>query len=197
MPTTSPWDRPNRHSANAAGIDLSAALLDRVCERSGGWPAGVRLAILHLTRAGEAHDLTGFGGTDRTISEYFASEVLERQTPEMRRFLQLTSVVDLICAELADAIVPGGRGHDDLEALDRDLGFVAALEQNGRWYRYHPPARNARTHPRSKRTGRRPRGPCACCSLAGKPRGTTVGLRHVFKADDWALSMTISWRAAS
>ena len=178
--------------AHAAGIDLSAALLDRVCERSGGWPAGVRLAILHLTRAGEAHDLTGFGGTDRTIGEYFASEVLERQTPEMRRFLQLTSVVDLICAELADAIVPGGRGHDHLEALDRDLGFVAALEHNGRWYRYHPLLREMLEHTLARNTPADFHEAHARAARWLASRGEpAVALRHAFKADDWTLFMTI------
>ena len=48
--------------AQATGVDLTGAVRDRVFERSAGWPAGARLAMLHLTRTGATHDLTGFGG---------------------------------------------------------------------------------------------------------------------------------------
>ena len=178
--------------AHAAGVDLTGALLDRVFERSGGWPAGARLAMLHLTRTGATHDLTGFGGADRTIGEYFASEVLERQTPEMGRFLQLTSVADLICADLADAIVPGGHGHEHLEALERDLGFITVLEHNGRWYRYHPLLREMLEHSLVRNTPGDFREAHARTArwLAGHGELATA-LRHASKAADWTLFMTI------
>ncbi len=178
--------------ANGAGVHLTGALLERVCERSGGWPAGARLAILHLTRTGDTHDLTGFGGTDRTIGEYFTSEVLDPQTPEMGRFLQLTSVAELISAELADAIVPSGHGHEHLQALERDLGFITVLEHNGRWYRYHPSCAkcsNTASPETHRATSARPmHGPPAGWQATGNPQ---PALRHASKADNWTLFMTI------
>ena len=178
--------------ANGAGVHLTGALLERVCERSGGWPAGARLAILHLTRTGDRHDLTGFGGTDRTIGEYFTSEVLDRQTPEMGRFLQLTSVAELISAELADAIVPSGHGHEHLQALERDLGFITVLEHNGRWYRYHPLLREMLEHSLARNAPGDFREAHARAArwLASHGEPATA-LRHASKADNWTLFMTI------
>ena len=71
------------------------------------------------------------------MAGYLLTEVLDRQSPELVAILETISVVDLVCADLADALT--GR-HDGARVL-ADLAaahlFVQAVGQPGRWYRLH------------------------------------------------------------
>jgi LuxR family transcriptional regulator, maltose regulon positive regulatory protein len=176
----------------AAGLQVNDADLDRIYERTDGWPAGVRLAILHLSRRGVVHDLSDFGGKDRSVAEYLVAEVMDGQPPELREFLMQTSVVDLICADLADAIVTRGRSIHDLELLERSNQFVTALGRERRWYRYHPLLREMLEHSLERDEPDRFRAAHARAAgwLAwhGEP---VAALRHAVSAADWTLFSTI------
>ena len=102
-----------------------------------GWVAGLRLIACALERgatpAALAEDETA---AQAAVSDYLLAEVLERETPELRRFLLRTSVADRLTPELAMLLADDPRGGSLLEDVHRRGVFVVALDHG--WYRYHP-----------------------------------------------------------
>jgi LuxR family transcriptional regulator, maltose regulon positive regulatory protein len=179
----------------ALSDDENATLL----ERTDGWPAGVRLALLHLESAPAApHRVDDFVGTERSVADYFVGEVLARKTPEMRDFLLRTAVADRLSGDLADAIVPGGRGQARLEELTARNEFVTVLGTNRHWFRYHPLFRDLlrhvlrRDHPLTFRDAHR-----ATALWLGEHGEAMRALEHAAAAEDWELTGDIFVRAAA
>jgi LuxR family maltose regulon positive regulatory protein len=182
----------------AAGLNVGDDDLDRIRERTEGWPAGVRLAILHLSKHGSATDLSDFGGTDRSVAEYLVAEVLDRQTPELRPFLLQTSVASMICADLADAIAPGGRSRHHLEHLEHTNQFVNALGRDRQWFRYHPLLREMLEHVLARDQPAQFRAAHArAASWLARHHEPVAALRHAASAGDWTLFSTIFVQSAA
>ena len=171
--------------ARKEGLDLTAAEVAAILDRTEGWPAGVRLAVLHLARAGT---IEGFAGTDRSVAEYLLAEVLDRSTPDDRDFLIRTSVCDPISADLAGAIVPGHNGQVVLERLEHRNQFVTALGPERQWFRYHPLLRDLLEHilrrdlPDQHRAAHR--AAATWLSEHGEP---IAALGHATRVADWPL----------
>lgn len=107
-------------------------------ERSEGWVAGIRLAVLWLQRSGNAEDLgTCFQGTHRDIADYLAEEVFNRLSDDVRRFLLDTSVLDQFSALLADAVTGLTGAAAVVEQLEAQGLFLLPMDHERRWYRYH------------------------------------------------------------
>ncbi|HWN26361.1 MAG TPA: LuxR C-terminal-related transcriptional regulator, partial [Actinomycetospora sp.] len=119
------------------GVDLGTDQLDEMVRRTEGWAAGLRLGALHLRGAPDVDAAVGaFSGDDHDVSGYLLDEVLDRQPPGLVTFLERVAVVDLVCADLADALVGGTHGAAVLADLAASHLFVQALGP-GRWYRLH------------------------------------------------------------
>jgi LuxR family transcriptional regulator, maltose regulon positive regulatory protein len=121
-----------------AGVDLDAAAVSELVERTEGWPAGLYLAALSLQegRAG-TQGVRAFGGDDRFVTDYLRSELLARLTDEEVRFLTRTSILDRMCGGLCDAVVERHDSARVLVALEHRNRFVVPLERSRTWYRYH------------------------------------------------------------
>jgi LuxR family transcriptional regulator, maltose regulon positive regulatory protein len=138
------------------GIDLDGAHVGRLVERTEGWAAGLRLAALQL-QGGEdpAGFVDAFSGDDHAVAPYLLSEVIDRLAPELLDFLVRVSSVDLVCADLADALTGARTGAETLAELATSNLFVHAVGPSGRWYRLHrliaDVLRTRITHPRTIR----------------------------------------------
>jgi LuxR family transcriptional regulator, maltose regulon positive regulatory protein len=122
-----------------AGVELNDRELDLLIERTGGWPTGVRLALLSLE--GEADPgafVESFAGDDRGVSGYLVSEVLAHQPPETLDFLLRTCQVDRVSGRLADELTGGSEGRATLAELAMHHGLVTALDTRGDWFQYLP-----------------------------------------------------------
>ena len=123
------------------GIDLDDTHVGRLVERTEGWAAGLRLAALQLQGGADpAGFVDAFSGDDHAVAAYLLTEVIDRQTPELLDFLVRVSFVDLVSADLADALT-GARTapdrRDTLAELAASNLFVHAVGPGGRWYRLH------------------------------------------------------------
>jgi LuxR family maltose regulon positive regulatory protein len=119
------------------GVHLDDQHLARLVERTDGWAAGLRLAALKLqTSEDPAGFVDSFSGDDHAVAAYLVSEVLERLEPALLDFLVRVSVLDLVCADLADALTGGHSGASTLDRLAASNMFVQAVGR-GRWYRLH------------------------------------------------------------
>ena len=122
----------------AAGLNLIAADIEALEQRTEGWIAALQLAALSLQgRDDAAGFIAGFAGDDRYVVDYLVEEVLERHSDDVRDFLLQTSVLNRLSGPLCDAVTGRRGGKAMLAALDRANLFVVRLDDNRRWYRYH------------------------------------------------------------
>lgn len=124
------------------GLELSPELVERLGIQTEGWIAGLQLAALSLAdrsgdRAKEAF-VAGFSGRHRHLADYLFSEVLEQQPPDLVLFLQRTAVLDRLTLPLCAAVVGKPVEPQRLRELETRNLFLLPLDDEGRWYRYHP-----------------------------------------------------------
>jgi LuxR family maltose regulon positive regulatory protein len=121
-----------------SGISLSGEGVAALHQRTEGWAAGLRLAVISLTGHPEPERFVAeFSGTDRAIGEYLMAEMLERQPSEVQRMLLRTSLVDRMNGELADLLAGRSGSEQMLLALEEANAFVVSLDASRTWFRYH------------------------------------------------------------
>ncbi len=118
-----------------AGVDASDALTRRLLTQTEGWPAALYLAALAV-RSGESPDGDGFTGTDRLMSDYLRSEVLEPLTGAEHEFLVRTSILERLSGPLCDAVTGETSGSRLLARLERKHVLIA-LDRHGDLFRCH------------------------------------------------------------
>jgi LuxR family maltose regulon positive regulatory protein len=121
-----------------SAISLSGEGVAALHQRTEGWAAGLRLAVISLTGHPEPERFVAeFSGTDRAIGEYLMAEMLERQPSEVQRMLLRTSLVDRMNGELADLLAGRSGSEQMLLALEEANAFVVSLDASRTWFRYH------------------------------------------------------------
>jgi LuxR family transcriptional regulator, maltose regulon positive regulatory protein len=125
----------------AMQLDLDAADVDALEERTEGWIAGLQLAALSLraipTRPEVVTFIEAFTGSNRFVIDYLADEVLARQPAGVREFLLRTAVLERLTGPLCDAVSGQTGGAAMLADLDRANLFLVPLDTDRSWYRYH------------------------------------------------------------
>jgi LuxR family maltose regulon positive regulatory protein len=119
-------------------LELGAADIQMLVERTEGWPAAMVLAWLWLgTVEDPARALHMFGGENRFVAEYLSGEVLAALDADDRAFLFGVAVLGEFTADLCDAALDRGDSAARLVELESSNLFVARLERRG-WFRIHP-----------------------------------------------------------
>ncbi len=151
-----------------AANDLRVGVADRelLHQRTEGWAAGLRLAVLSMTNAA---DVTGvihrLAGSTEAVSGYLTEQVLRQLDAADRDFLLDTCVVDLLNPALVEALTDRPGAHADLARAADRVGFLTRTEESELTYRFHPmfaqllrselqhsePGRAARQHRRAGR----------------------------------------------
>jgi LuxR family maltose regulon positive regulatory protein len=123
---------------SASEISLSDSGAAALYERTEGWAAGLRLAVISLSGHPEPDRFVEeFSGTDRAIGEYLMAEMLERQPIEVQSMLLRTSVADRLNGELADLLAGRPGCEQVLLALEDANAFVVSLDAQRTWFRFH------------------------------------------------------------
>jgi len=131
-------ERETRELLAASGIGLSAGGAAALHQRTEGWVAGLRLAVISLDGHPDPERFVAeFSGTDRAIGEYLMAEMLERQPSEVRRMLLRTSLVERMNGELADLLAGRSGSEQMLLELEEANAFVVSLDAQRTWFRYH------------------------------------------------------------
>src|SRR6201995_687573 len=127
-----------RELFEGAGVELPERALVLLYERTEGWAAGLRLAVLSLAGHPDPGGFAAeFSGSERTVAEYLLAEVLDRQSERVRRLLLRTSVLERVNGELADLLTGQSGGERVLQDLEEANAFVMALDVGRSWFRYH------------------------------------------------------------
>ncbi len=123
-------------------VPLQDDVLAALAEQTEGWAAALRLTALALRYRGDVDpQLAQLHAENRYVMDYLVNEVLVRIPPELEDFLIKTSILDLLCESLCDAVMePEDRVHQSqsyLRRLEAMNLFTVALDEQGNWYRYH------------------------------------------------------------
>jgi LuxR family maltose regulon positive regulatory protein len=131
-------EHETRQLLAAAGIELPEHTAAMLHQRTEGWAAGLRLAVLSLAGHPDPERFVAeFSGSDRTVAEYLMAEMLERQPPKVQGLLLRTSVLDLVNGELADLLTGATGSERILLDLEDANAFVLSLDPGRTWFRYH------------------------------------------------------------
>ena len=131
-------ERETRELVDASGITLSEAGAALLHQRTEGWAAGLRLAVISLTGHPDPEQFVAeFSGSDRTVAEYLLAEMLERQPNDVQHLLLRTSLLNRVNGELADLLTGRPGSERILLELEDANAFVVSLDPERTWFRYH------------------------------------------------------------
>lgn len=117
---------------------LDGRQIDLLEERTEGWAAGLRMALLSMRGRPDLDAfLQSLSGSQHYILDYLTGEALNNQNPELHDFLLQTALLERLCAPLCDALTLRQDGQAALEALERANCFLIPLDEERKWYRYH------------------------------------------------------------
>ncbi len=120
------------------GVEIGAADLALLHQRSEGWAAALQMVALSLTRTGDpvrvarALDVRSY-----PIAEYFIAEVLDQQAPEVAQFMLDTSVLGELTADACAAVAGTQDAASMLRSIDAANLFMVALDDERTSFRYH------------------------------------------------------------
>ncbi len=121
------------------GVQVSDADLALLHHRSEGWPAALQMAALSLqgtTDPARLARVLEVGG--HAVADYFVSEVLEQQQPELAQFMLDTSILTGVLTADACAAVTGRQDAAALlHAINAAHLFLEALDDDRTSFRYH------------------------------------------------------------
>lgn len=107
-------------------------------ERTEGWIAGIKLARIALRQDVAPKELlASFTGSRRSVSDFFAEEVIGSQAAEVREFLLTTAVLERLSPELCNAVTRQKHGRRMLSFIEQSGLFLLCLDDERTWYRYH------------------------------------------------------------
>jgi LuxR family transcriptional regulator, maltose regulon positive regulatory protein len=131
-------ERETRELLAASGIALSEAGAALLHQRTEGWAAGLRLAVLSLAGHPDPERFVAeFSGTNRAVAEYLIGEMLDRQPGEVQDLLLRTCLLDRVNGELADLLTGRPGSERILLELEDANAFVVSLDPERTWFRYH------------------------------------------------------------
>ena len=120
-------------------VQISDADLSLLHQQSEGWPAVLQMAALSLrgttdpARLGRVLEVRG-----QAVADYFISEVLEQQPPELAQFMLDTSIfVGVLTADACAAVTGRQDAAALLHAIDTGQLFLVALDDERASFRYH------------------------------------------------------------
>lgn len=117
--------------------------IDLLLTRTGGWAAGLRLALASATARSRPGGPPGIGWEsagrtmDRHVFDYLATEVLDAMPEALRDFLLRCSVLAELTVAACSAVSGDARAAQWLAEIERRELFVSVLEGSERAWRLH------------------------------------------------------------
>jgi LuxR family maltose regulon positive regulatory protein len=108
-------------------------------EKTGGWAAALRIVASTPieSRQDFGRYVRNLSGTQRPIGTYF-DEVFAGLPRDMVQFMLRTAILDRLFAPLCEVVTGASSSRELLGSIEKRQLLLAPLDQEGRWYRYHP-----------------------------------------------------------
>jgi LuxR family maltose regulon positive regulatory protein len=111
-----------------AGLALTADQIGELHRRTGGWAAGLRLAVQAIRGGADPPAfLAEFTGEDRAVADYLVGEVLATLPEELLEFLTLASIGNPLPAGLAVLLAGRADAAELLDRVERETSLVTGL----------------------------------------------------------------------
>lgn len=121
-------------------LHLNESQVGQILRRTEGWITGLQLAALSQSNSSDPQEVRIPTEINQyLVQHYLTEEVFNRQTPEIQDFLLRTSVLENLSAPLCSALLDDQQNAQQiLDYLEHGNLFVTSLDDEGKWYRYHP-----------------------------------------------------------
>ncbi len=120
-------------------LGLLSEDVDDLLERMEGWPAGLYLTALSLMRAPDRRAMVNeLSTSSRHLIDFLESEVLRAHDPPMQDLMLRCSILERLSGPLCDAVLEQQHSAPTLDVLSRSNLFLAPLDDENGWYRFHP-----------------------------------------------------------
>jgi LuxR family transcriptional regulator, maltose regulon positive regulatory protein len=116
-------------------------------DKTDGWPAALRIVASTSIQSRQNFEqyVRSLSATQRPIGTYL-EELLDGLPREIVQVMLRTAILDRLCASLCEFLT-GTSSSDELFGLaEKRQLLLAPLDQEGRWYRYHPLLAEYLTH---------------------------------------------------
>ena len=120
------------------GLGLGPDDVKALASKTEGWPAGLYLAALSLQHAADRHAFVHrFGASNHHVIDFLVTEVLQAHDPPAQALMLRTSILERLSGPLCDAVLEQEGSAAMLDALSLTNLFLAPLDDEGWWYRFH------------------------------------------------------------
>jgi LuxR family maltose regulon positive regulatory protein len=108
-------------------------------EKTEGWAAALRIVASTpiQSRQDFARYVRNLSGTQRPIGTYL-DEMFRGLPRDMVEFMLRTAILDRLCGPLCESLTGASSSGELLRSIEERQLLLAPLDQEGRWYRYHP-----------------------------------------------------------
>jgi LuxR family maltose regulon positive regulatory protein len=108
-------------------------------EKTEGWAAALRIVAPTpiQSRQDFARYVRNLSGTQRPIDTYL-DEMFHGLPREVVEFMLRTAILDRLCTPLCESLTGGSSSGALLRSIHERQLLLMPLDQEGRWYRYHP-----------------------------------------------------------
>ncbi len=172
-------------------------MLQEVTARTEGWLVGLQLLGLSLPEHVDPLTLLQqVSGEHSYILDYLTEVVLQKQPPEVQRFLLCTSILERLNASLCDAVMEQTHSQQMLEHLERANLFVVSLDNQRQWYRYHALFAQALSFQlEQNHADLLPMLHARASRWYAQHQQTTAAILHAFEAKEWQWAAELIERA--
>jgi LuxR family maltose regulon positive regulatory protein len=119
-----------------SGLRLSPPQVELLHRRTGGWAAGLRLAVLGLRESASREAfLAQFSGDDRSVADYLAGEILAGLPADVQEFMRVISISDPVPTGLAAELCGREEAGSVLDQLEHQTSLVTATGPGREAYR--------------------------------------------------------------
>lgn len=117
---------------------IASADVQRILERTEGWPIALQLVFLSLRRGMDPGRLVaGLSGSGSELARYLSEQVLVGLPADMQDAVLRTALVDRLDGEVASRLCDRADGWAVLERLEQQGVFLTPHPGEGQAYRYH------------------------------------------------------------
>jgi len=122
---------------DAMELDLENDDIASLHNQVEGWITGLQLVALTFRQHHEPGQPFVVSGRHRHVADYLSEDVLAHLPEETRTFLLQTSILERLCHPLCEAVTGNRQSQRMLESLERANLFLAPLDDDRTWFRYH------------------------------------------------------------
>ncbi len=122
----------------ARGFTLEHEELEKVENYTEGWAAALVAVAMSMEHGKERHDaIAALAWSSRDIGQYLKDEVIRAWQPEKLDFAMRTSILETLAESICGAVTGEDHARRMLKELCRENGFLLAVDEGEKEYRYH------------------------------------------------------------